>query len=1077
MRQTFALRGRALATASFIGLACATATPAFAQPTNSEDEQPGQSETEIESGTQIDPAQPDSSGQVTVTGSRIRRPNVESNVPVTSVSAEELTSQGDLNIGDALNDLPAIRSTFSQANSTRFIGTAGVNVLDLRGLGTTRTLVLVNGRRHITYSPGDFLVDTNTIPFDLIERIDVVTGGSSAVYGSDAVAGVVNFVTRRDFEGLRLRGQSYITDQGDRGSYFASLTAGENFFDNRLNIAINLEYAHAEPLYLRQRDATSGAFSGRCQFNANDFTVGEPAAGDGIADLAFFCGVRNNAISDGGTLSANISAANCQNVAFGPGGANAAIGAARCLNPGTPFGQPRTLRFRRDGSLGEEIPAFDFRPFGSGNIISLPGTPEDLRGTTLRETGQIAPGLDRYTANLLARFDISPAFQPFLEAKYVRIDALQEGQPSFFQGGFAGFFGVGNDGAPRGIRCDNPFLTAQNLAALQAVGRCTGTTPAALGAETLPVGRFNIDFGGRSEVIRRETYRLVAGFGGEFNTDWNYELSFNYGRLESRQTQRNNLLLFDLNGNQAGFLLATDAVRNAQGQIVCRVNADANPANDAPGCVPINVFGEGQPSQAALDFVNTTSFVDSSATQYNVVGFINGDLSQLFELPGGPVRFVIGGEYRREEAFQQADPLSASGGTFFNAFQVFDPPPFEVIEAFGEIELPILRDVPFARELSVTGAARISDYNTAAGQTFAWNVNGTWAPTSDIRFRANYSKSVRVPTLGDLFTPETQNFAQIADPCSANRIGAGSPTREANCRALGVPVGFVSVFTDSQTAEIISSGNPFLEEEEGESLTLGAVFTPSFLPGFSLTVDYYDITVDNLIATLGAQTILNQCVDLPTIDNQFCQLIFPRQTVDDPATPFNDIGALVSPALRSGGVNFARLEAEGVDIEATYRRAFGDGWRLDLIGRMTVVIERNNFTSPTNPAFGTPQLLALGDPQLAANFNATITQGPVELTYRMNFIGEQLISGGIDTYFGFQGRPPTNADVTAERYYPDTFYHALRLQYRVNPEFRFYIGVDNLFDTQPPFGLLGNEGGQPFDEYGRAFYAGAQIDF
>src|SRR5205085_902913 len=223
-----------------------------------------------------DQQQADQGGQnVEVPGTRIRRPNIESNVPIVSVTADEI-ADGDPSVGDALNDLPSLRSTFSQANSVRFIGTTGLNILDLRGLGTSRTLVLVNGRRHITASPGDYLIDVNTIPSDLIERIDVITGGSSAVYGSDAVAGVVNFVLRRDYDGIRLRGQGGISQQGDRGIQFVSLTAGRNFADNRANIAVNLEYVNADALYFGDRPELTGAIDGRCQFNADDFVTGEP---------------------------------------------------------------------------------------------------------------------------------------------------------------------------------------------------------------------------------------------------------------------------------------------------------------------------------------------------------------------------------------------------------------------------------------------------------------------------------------------------------------------------------------------------------------------------------------------------------------------------------------------------------------------------------------------------------------------------------------------------------------------------------------------------------------------------------
>src|SRR6185436_11557123 len=269
-------------------------------------------------------------------------------------------------------------------------------------------------------------------------------------------------------------------------------------------------------------------------------------------------------------------------------------------------------------------------------------------------------------------------------------------------------------------------------------------------------------------------------------------------------------------------------------------------------------------------------FIDSKASELDITAYVNGDSSQVFSFPGGPARFVLGGEYRRETAFLEADPLSAAGGTFFNAFDTFDPPALEVLEFFGELELPLLRDLPFAQELTVTGAARWSDYNTSANHTFAWNVNGTWAPVRDIRFRANYSKSVRVPTLGDLFSPPGQNFAFIADPCDVLNIGPAGGNRQLNCASQGIPAGFVNTPARTQSTGFLSSGNPFLTEETSDSYTVGFVLTPRFMPGFSLTVDYYHITVDNLIAVLGAQTILNQCYDLPSLSNQFCQLLQPR---------------------------------------------------------------------------------------------------------------------------------------------------------------------------------------------------------
>jgi outer membrane receptor protein involved in Fe transport len=1101
-------RRAALGSVSVVGMALAFTNPAFAQGSvstdaaqpacdpndaNDADCQPGQSEAEIESGTVANAdANSQSSaqeGQITVTGSRIRRPNVESNVPVTSVSAQELTEQGDVSVGDALNDLPALRSTFSQANSTRFIGTTGLNLLDLRGLGTARTLVLVNGRRHVTSSVGDFVVDVNTIPTDLVERVDVVTGGSSAVYGSDAIAGVVNFVLRRDFEGVRLRAQAGISSEHDRGISFVSLTAGENLFDDRLNVAINLEYAHAEPLYNADRDALTGAFSGRCQFEAAEIIGGDgPTGTNGFPDTNFVCGVRNGNIGTGGFLGAvgvnNVSNPASANFATSCLNPNLAVALrTRCVNFGTPNALTRSLFFDPSGRLITNNPGRDQRVFGGANTVG------GGLGSTLRETGQIAPGLDRYTANFLASFELSEAFRPFVEAKYVYIESLQEGQPSFFQSTFPAFFGGGV-----GVRCDNPFLTAANIADLQTIGRCLG---GATSTEALPLGRFNIDFGGRRQFVERETYRVVAGIGGTFNDDWSYEISGNYGRFESRVRAENDLEIGRLGPNgdvptdpvtglilpafEGPFLQAIDAVRLPNGQIVCRVNADAITTNDNPACVPLNPFGQGAPSQAALDFVQRTSSLDGNATQYNALAFVGGDLSQLFEFPGGPARFVVGGEYRREEAFQQADELSRGGATFFNAFPTFDPPPFEVKEAFGELELPLLRDLPFAHELTVTGAARYSDYNTAVGSTFAWNVNGTWAPIRDLRFRANFSRAVRVPTIGDLFTPSTQSFAFLGDPCDVqNRNGGPNPAvRAANCDAAGIPANFVNLPARSQTTEIGVSGNPNLTEENSDSYTLGIVFTPSFAPGLSFTADYYSIELKNRIETVAAQTVLNQCFDLPQ-PNEFCPIVFRRGGADDPATGDGQFEQFffATPGVLSSGVNFARGEAEGIDFELAYRRRFDSGLRFDFRGILTYVIERNDFISPTNPAIATRNLDNLGDQQFSANVTTLIGSGPFDLRYSINYIGETY-TAAVTNFEAFQGRPATNPDARApnELFYPDTFYHNLRLAIRPDEKFQFYVGVDNVFDTQPPFGLQGNEGGVPFDNIGRYFYAGATIDF
>ena len=364
---------------SAISLALLSAVPSYAQVAQADEAKASEDETDDVEAEEEGTAQP-----ILVTGSRIARPTLQSAVPLTSVTIEDLTGTGELSLGDALNDLPSLRSTFSSGNSSRFIGTAGLSLLDLRGLGTDRTLVLVNGRRHVTSTPGDNGFDVNTIPTDLVERIDIVTGGNSAIYGSDAVAGVVNFIMKRDYDGITVRSQGGISSRGDRGSYFVSGVAGQNFADGRGNVAVAAEYSRQQPLYFNQRDRLTGAASGRCQFQQTDLqgTAGGEvgySATDGIPDNSFLCGIKNGTISDGGTVS----------------------GFSTGVNAG------KFLRFNDFGDLFIDTPTQNFAGVGSGNT-------QGGFGSTLRNTGSLLAAVDRYAVNLLAHYDVSDAFKPFI---------------------------------------------------------------------------------------------------------------------------------------------------------------------------------------------------------------------------------------------------------------------------------------------------------------------------------------------------------------------------------------------------------------------------------------------------------------------------------------------------------------------------------------------------------------------------------------------------------------------------------------------------------------------------------------
>jgi outer membrane receptor protein involved in Fe transport len=1072
---------RLLIAGSAISFALFAAAPSFAQDAPASD--PAEADEAV--ATEAEEEEEEVAQPILVTGSRIARPTLQSAVPLTSVTIEDLTGTGEVSLGDALNDLPSLRSTFSSGNSSRFIGTAGLSLLDLRGLGTDRTLVLVNGRRHVTSTPGSNGFDVNTIPTDLVERIDLVTGGNSAVYGSDAVAGVVNFILRRDYDGITARAQGGISSRGDRGNYFASVLAGQNFADGRGNVTVSAEYTRQQPLLLRDRDALTGAASGLCGFQTTDpqgAAGGEVgfSATDGIPDNTFICGLKIGAISDGGTI--------------GRVGAGA------------------YLRFSDAGDLYVDTAPENFESAGSTAI-------RGGNGSSLRNTGSLLAAVDRYAVNLLAHFDVSDAFKPFIEAKYVRADASGEGQPSFFTS-IPGTLG----GEP--LRCSNGFLSAQNLSTLRSFGLCPvgGTTAA---QTTFGMQRFNIDFGGRRFEGTRETYRAVAGVEGTFNEDWNYELAVNYGRFEAKGFNTNNLILFtqDLS-NYDGFNQAVQAVvapasftgtnfvLNSAGQrVICAMNAVTN-VNQA--CVPINVFGQGRADPRALDFVNTEGRTDEFASQFVASAFVGGDLSQIFQLPGGPVAFAIGAEYRKEKASVDYDELTSSGATFLNALQDFRPPSFSVKEAYGEIQIPLLKDMPFAKELSVNLAGRVSDYNTATGTVYAYTIQGVYAPIDDIRLRASYATSVRAPTQGDLFGSASENFAQLADPCDLPSPGS---IIAANCAAAGVPTTFnqaavtacessavpatqrrlgdpwVNCLARTASTGFVSGGNPTLTEEKGKSLTLGVVLEPNFIPGLSLTVDYYKIEVEDLIDTLGAQQILNLCyANASGLNNPFCATVQRNPTT----------GLFVEPAVISGGVNFAAQKTKGIDFDLAYRKSFDNGDRVTARMIVTKVLSLNNFTDPTNPVSPSRQKSELGDPEYSASFSLDYDFGDVDILYTARYIGKQTIgawetqnnySGQCPLTGAFRGQTglnggtcdpvlgnivtlaPQNLDAFPRVYYPDALYHDIRLGFEIGNDLRFYAGVGNVLDTQPPLGLLGTIGGDPFDSFGRNFFFGINANF
>jgi len=1038
-------------------------------------------------------AQPaaDVATDVVVTGSRIHRPDLESTVPIATIKGDDIYTQANPNVGEVLNNLPQLRSTFAQQNPGLGIGIAGLNLLDLRGLGVSRTLVLVNGRRHV---PSDLQntatsVDINTIPTDLVDRVDIVTGGNSAVYGSDAIAGVVNFVLKDHFDGLQVRGGDAIPQYGAGGNRYISVVAGKNFADGRGNIAGAVEYTLQDRLFgsqvpwLRTVDG----------FTTNDT---DASGSDGNPDTIFSHDLRSSTISRYGLIPI-----------------------IEALNPAHPCGVGLPSG---GGTVGTNY-SCDYIFDSTGALSPMTGTRVSTgpngtylggNGDTNREDNllSILPYNQRLAANLIGHFKFSDAATFFFEASYARVHTIGSNSgPAFDQGA-----GVTFADSRANFRLDNPFLSPAarttitnailasgarpsltSFTPLVATDPVTGLItrddrPAILaGTFRIPVARNLTDLGIRDEDALRTTYRFVAGFRGDITSHLNYEISGNYGR-----TNENIKILGNVNVQR--LLLAFDAgidPANPGAGIQCRskfdpaargsvadVDGDATIAADIAACVPYNPFG-GADNSAAKKYIVTNDGDHGHLSQYDFTAFVSGDSGGFFNLPGGPVAVVLGGEYRQDDALFTADPDVQAGLTFLNSLQTFDPPTQKVTEGFAELNLPILKDMPFFKSLSLSGAARVSHYNNSTGTVWAWNFGGEWAPISDIRFRANYGKSVRAPNYTETDAPLGQNFAPgFQDPCNANRIGNGTPARVTNCTAaLGAALNnadFQSLTNLTYSLEILSGSNPLLKAETSKSLTVGAVVTPRFLPGFDVTIDYFDINVQNVISAASAQQIVNLCYD----EGQFCNL-FQRNTTGTTLATGEVPGQIISGSLIQAGLNFASLKRRGIDVQVNYNHSFNPNTRLSVRGYYTHQLKNSNYTDPTRPAFESRLLDQLGDPIDEATFNADLTLGRFTIGYGGHYIGPMLTTAYANL-FAINGNPPQNADIISITKYPAVYYHDVRFSVQIGSTstnrkgFEWFIGVHNLADKHPPLGSSATGSGSAiYDIVGREFFSGFRATF
>ncbi|WP_235982092.1 TonB-dependent receptor domain-containing protein [Novosphingobium aerophilum] len=1034
---------------------------------------------------------------IIVTGSRIVRPNLRSAIPIATVDREEFIKQGQTSIGDTLNDLPQLRSTFAQQNPGAGVGIAGLNLLDLRGLGTVRTLVLVNGRRHVGADILNNAVspDVNTIATDLIERVDIVTGGNSAVYGSDAIAGVVNFVLRRNFDGIQIRGNAGVAQKGFGGNQYVSGMVGKNFADGRGNVILQGEYSRQQRVYASDIPWYRQA-NGLVTVDAD--SPDTPNATDGFADSIYLEDIRSSTTHRFGLVAIpqpNSAAAGCGRGTLANNGPANNLGTAYHCN----------FIFNADGTL---VPQTGTRVGTGPGGTMLGGNGQTGREGTLLS---ILPFNERYSGNLLARFEFSPAVEAFIEAKYVRVKAVGNQLGPTFLNNSTGSLGNDNRIDPR---LDNPFLNAAARTTITngilasgcgyALGTALGTvtcraltaaerTAIADGSYRFLFARTLTDSEDRDERFTRDTFRIVAGLRGQFNDDWRYELSVNYGKFNETADMRGFV-------NRQRFLLSLDAGRNPlTGAIECRAKFDpasarglsaytdsaATLAADIAACVPYNPFGSTD-NRAAVAYFKQNIINRAWMDQFDVSGFVSGDTSGFFKLPGGPISFAVGGEYRAERAANDSDPAADNG--ISNSVFLGDVSPRAMIvkEGYAEIRVPLLADLPMIRELTLGASGRVSNYNTAVGTVYTYNYGGEYAPFKGLRFRANVGRAIRAPNASESLFPNVPNFANgFIDPCNTNAIG-NNAIRSTNCNSVLSAAQIANLPPAGYSIGIISGSNANLQQETSDSLTLGVVFTPEFIPGFSFAADYYKIKVKNTIVTLSAQTIVNSCYDSANLSSPLCS-VFKRNT-GSTAGPLGELsGQILFNSLVAGPQNFAKRIREGIDFEASYRRALSDKVNLTTKLIYTHQLTNSNFENPTLPNFENRIMSELGDPQDEWRWDTNLSVGPVSFGYTLRYIGSMFTS----TYEAFNPLPsactvsgtttvcpPLNADAVDPKRYPGVFYHNARIEWNIRtPEsgrdFNLYFGVDNLSNKLPPLGTTATGSGSAiYAVRGRNFYAG-----
>ncbi|MBE0379544.1 TonB-dependent receptor domain-containing protein [Pseudoalteromonas prydzensis] len=865
--------------------------------------------------------------RIQVTGSRIKRTDMETTVPITVIGRSDIVQMGALNVADVLNQTPVAIAGSDQSNSSFSTSGVGLNTTSLRNLGESRTLVLVNGRRFVSgVSPSSgYAVDLNAIPASMIERIEILKSASSAIYGTDAVAGVVNIITRDNVEGVEFNAQTGISAESDREKYTVNVTAGNSW--NTGNVTVAIGYDDDKGLKSSDRD-----------FSRFDEAILLDDDGNEYVDKVYS--------------------------SFPPQGR---VGSYN--GDGTPY----------TGLAGGE--AFNRASFR-----------------------QLVTPLERKYAAFNIKQDINDDVHYFAEVNWnssKTYDSTIEPTPFSTDDVF-----LPSRGGVGGISMSNPMvpeLLRQNLLA-------DGLTM----DDNIPaLVRRMVEFGARSTDLERDTIRIATGIDWEINDAWALNTYVSWGKTDQRQDSGGQV-------NIERAAQAFDVIENADGELQC-----ANDLAVLQGCVPLNLFGAGSVSQEAVDYVKVPAKTAGQSEQFIFSASLVGELP--IELPGGTIGVALGAEHRLESGFYNPGDLAQTGASSTNKSLPTNGS-YTSDDFYVETILPVLDN------LEVDLAARYSDHEIVGGET-TWNAGIQYSPIDTLKLRASAATAIRTPNIADLFGGRGETFATVTDPCSGVTASDTGNVAQ-NCLSIPEVAARVAATGSFQLTQIEAQstggfvgGNEEVKSETADTYSLGVVWQVT--DEFSLTVDYYDISVEDAISTTSRTTVLNRCFDVSS--SEF-----------DPSCSGNALrdknGALVE--VNSGTGNENNIETSGIDIELAYKLdtdvgTFGANLLWNHLRQYDITgIESGETIEYAGQVY---------TPDNRANLNLNYGFEDFNFSWRMRYWDRSVdsVDGGNFNYTDFTPLVEYNE-------FPSVVYHDISGTYSFSDSTDVTLTIRNLFDKQPP---------------------------